>query len=177
MMHGWVSRRLSGLLDGELPSRTRFAVERHLARCPRCAQRREGLRRARAAVQAAPRSGPPPEAWGRLREQMAAQAEAPPQRHRVPPTAPTPLGVGGMAGARPWRPVWTVAGAAGGVLVALAASFYLISGPWPPAADRNTASFVTTADLVDLDPVSLSPSIELLLVARRNGGLDPGGDR
>ncbi len=165
MMHLWVSRRLSASLDGELPPRAMLAVERHILRCRRCARRREGLRRARAAVQASPRSAPPPEAWARLREQMAAPAQARPQAARRRRTR-----------------AWAMAAAAAGVLAALGASVYLGSGPpgpgpRPPAPPRATASFVTTADLVDQDPVSLLPSIELLLVARRNGGADPGEDR
>ena len=161
MMHPWFSRRLSASLDGELPPRVLLAVERHLLRCRRCAERREGLRRAREIVQAAPRSAPPPEAWARLREQMAA---------------------GAQPGARRWIPAWGVALAAAGVLAALAASLYLASGQMrsgfrPPAPTRAAASFVTTADLVDQEHVSLSPSLELLLVARQDGGADRGDGR
>ncbi len=47
----------------------------------------------------------------------------------------------------------------------------------PPPQGRGATSFVTTADLVDDEHMALSPSIELLLVARRNGGADPGEDR
>jgi anti-sigma factor RsiW len=165
MMHLRARRRLSASLDGELPARAMLAVERHVARCPRCAGRRESLRRARAAVQASARSAPPPEAWARLRDRMA--APAPPAPRRVP---------------RRRRPAWTMAGAAAGALAALGVSLYLgfgrsTSGLRPPAPHRNVPAFVTTADLVDQEPVSLSPSIELLLVAREDGGTNPGEDR
>jgi len=165
MMHLWVRRRLSASLDGELPARAMLAVERHVARCPRCAGRRESLRRARAAVQAAARSAPPPEAWVRLRDQMVAPAP--------PATRPAP---------RRRRPAWTLAGAAAGALAALGVSLYLglgrsPSGLRPPVAPRNVPSFVTTAELVDQEPVSLSPSIELLLVAREDGETSAGEER
>jgi hypothetical protein len=75
-----------------------------------------------------------------------------------------------------------MAGVAAGALAALGVSLYLgfgrsIPDPRPPAAPRTLPAFVTTADLVDQEPVSLSPSIELLLVARQNGGTNPGEDR
>lgn len=154
MIHCILSSRLSAYLDGELPPRRRRAVERHLTGCTTCAERLEGLRRAQASVRAAPPSAPPAEAWARLRERMAEPAQAP---------APVP--------ARRRAAAWGAAAAA--VLLAAAASLYVALGPAPAPAPGGP-SFVTTADLVDDEPVALSPSIELLLVARTNGG--PEGD-
>jgi len=152
MMHLAVSRRLSAYLDGELSPLRAGAVERHVARCATCASRLKGLRRTQAALRAAPPSASPAEGWARLRERM---------------TAPS--------GARAWvaprrRPLaWGIAAAAG-ILVLAAAALYLGAGPEGRARARGATSFVTTADLVGEDHVALSPSIELLLAARHNGG-------
>lgn len=160
MAHLQAARCLSASLDGELSPRRARAVERHLAGCAACAARLEGLRRAQAALRAIPRSAPPPEAWAHLRERMA---------------APSPI----PAAAAPRRhlPAWGLAAAAAGVLMLAAASLYLVSGPHAPPQGRGATSFVTTADLVDDEHMALSPSIELLLVARHNGGPDPGERR
>jgi len=77
-------------------------------------------------------------------------------------------------GPRRRSPAWALAGAGVGVAAALLAAISLVAGPWSAAPDRNAASFVTVAELVDPEPVPLSPSIELLLTARLGDGSDPG---
>ena len=158
LTHLQAAGRLSAYLDGELPAGRARAVERHLAGCAACAARLEGLRRAQAALRAIPRSAPPAEGWARLREQMA-----------VPALAPAGAAV-------PRRlPAWGLAAA--GLLMLVAASLYLASGPNVPRLGRGATSFVSTADFVDDEHVALSPSIELLLVARHNDGPDAREDR
>lgn len=155
MIHLSASRCLSAYLDGELAPGERLAVERHLGRCPRCAARLEDLGRLRGTLRSLPRSAPPEDGWSRLREEMA---EAPPERAR-PSWRP--------AIARRWAPV----AAAAALLAALGAAFYLASAPAPP---REPLASLTTTDLIEEEHLPLSPSIELVLVARHNGGADRG---
>lgn len=51
--------RLSAFLDDELPDDEALVVTRHLARCPRCLDELEALRRTRSAVRELPRVDPP----------------------------------------------------------------------------------------------------------------------
>ena len=53
----------------------------------------------------------------------------------------------------------------------LAASLYLASAPAPP---REPLASLTTTDLIEEEHLPLSPSIELVLVARESGGADRG---
>lgn len=152
MMHLVTSRRLSAYLDGELAPGERQAVERHLGRCPRCAARLENLGRLRGALRSLPRSVPPEDGWIRLRERMG---DAAPERARVRWRPATP---------RWWVPVAAMA-------ALLAASLYLASAPPPP---RESLASLTTTDLIEEEPLPLSPSIELVLVARGSGGADRG---
>jgi len=162
LAHRWVSRRLSAYLDGELAGRAAQWMARHVARCAACAEALEGLRRAQAALRAAPRSAPPAEAWDRLRERMAAPARAdglPAPRRRL------------------LRHRWVPAAA--GLLMALGAAIYLAYDPGQPAPQGDAAAVaaLTAADLVQQESVPLSPSLELLLVASHNGGANPREDR
>jgi anti-sigma factor RsiW len=162
LAHLWASRRLSALLDGELRGRARGAVERHLADCRACVETLDGLRSAQAVLRAAPRSAPPRGEWDRLRDAMT-------------PAPRTPAGAAPRVPASPgarWAPA-----AALGLLLGLGASFYYFGvGSHSSAPPAETTSFVTTSDLVPEEGVSLSPSIELLLVARQNGGSSPRED-
>ncbi len=165
LVHLWASRRLSALMDGELRGRAREAVERHLAHCRACAETLDGLRRAQAVLRAAPPSAPPEEAWDRLREAMTPARGAP---AGAAPKVPAPAAARWVL-ARRWAPA-----AAVGLLLALGASYYYLgAGPRRAAPPGEMTSFVTTADLVPEEGVLLSPSIELLLVARQNGGPGP----
>jgi len=155
MMHIRASRRLSAYLDGELAPGERLAVERHLGCCPRCAARLQDLGRLRGALRSLPRSAPPEDGWIRLREEMVGAAPG-----RTRPS---------------WRPLtarrWAPVAALAMLLAALGASLYLASAPAPP---RESLASPTTTDLIEEEPLSLSPSIELVLVARQNGGADRG---
>jgi anti-sigma factor RsiW len=155
MMHLVAWRRLSAYLDGELAPGARLAVERHLGRCVRCAARLHDLGRLREALRSLPRSAPPEDGWTRLRDEMAGP---PPGR------------------ARPsWRPVlarrWVPVAATAALLAAVGGSLYLASAPAPP---RGSLASLTPTDLIEEEHLPLSPSIELVLVARGNGGADRG---
>ncbi|HEV8664123.1 MAG TPA: zf-HC2 domain-containing protein [Candidatus Methylomirabilis sp.] len=155
MMHLLASRRLSAYLDGELAPGERLAVERHLGRCPRCAARLQDLGRLRGALRSLPRSVPAEDGWTRLREEIGGAA---PERARLR-----------------WRPAtarrWAPVAATAALLAALGASLYLTSAPGPP---RESLASLTTTHLIEEEPLPLSPSIELVLVARGSGGADRG---
>lgn len=59
MRDGHEDARLSAFLDDELDDDEALDVTRHLARCPRCLDELEGLRRARSAVRELPGVEPP----------------------------------------------------------------------------------------------------------------------
>lgn len=162
MMHFLASRRLSAYLDGELPPWQTLALERHLGQCRACAGHLEALRGVQTAIQNSPRSAPPGEGWARLREQMG--APAPSWRHGAPP----PL--------VPRRRRLMVGAAAAFAIVA-GASAYLTLAPRPSPREAHAAPLLTAADLAEGEPISLSPSIELVLAARQGGRAAAGDDR
>lgn len=107
MRDGHEDARLSAFLDDELGDHEALEVTRHLARCPRCLDELEGLRRARSAVRGLPGVEPPVE----LFDEVAVAAAVPPRR-RLASAAIAGLAVGitlhlmvGADGAPPTTPL------------------------------------------------------------------------
>jgi anti-sigma-K factor RskA len=100
-----------------LPQDERESVERHLARCPACAEEVRGLRETAARLAMATALYPPPA----MRERVLAAA---PRTRQLPPAGRGPLSRGGGAGS--WRVSLARAGLTGGILTLAAAVAFLL---------------------------------------------------
>jgi anti-sigma-K factor RskA len=109
------SYALDALADTE-----RAAVEKHLARCPACAEEVRGLRESAARLAMAATIPPPPE----MRERVLTAA---PRTRQLPPPGRNPLAVAGQRKGRPRRPVPRAGLTAAIVTLAAAVAFLLVA--------------------------------------------------
>jgi len=121
---GHVDRWLNEWLDGTLSEARHRAVERHLAACPRCRARADGLRGVVQGLRALAPAEPPPGFAARVRQRIealgaGAGAAGDPEAEAVPASFPVGLPVGTRLAAWLRRGGWRPAVAAAAVLVFL----------------------------------------------------------